>query len=67
MRAAPWALRGPLVWESRREWFDEAGKFHYRDWSTKGGTIWRSSRFDRRNRDGRLRFTSIIADAVRVS
>jgi predicted SAM-dependent methyltransferase len=47
------------------EYFDEAGAFHYREWDPKDGKIWRSKRFDKRNRDGRLVFTSIILDAVK--
>lgn len=47
------------------EYFDEAGKFHYYDWDTNGGTIWRSKRFDPRNKGDRLGYTSIILDAVK--
>jgi predicted SAM-dependent methyltransferase len=47
------------------EYFDEAGRFHCRDWDAKAGTIGRSKRFDKRNRGGRLIFTSIILDAVK--
>ncbi|MBI4543860.1 MAG: methyltransferase domain-containing protein [Gemmatimonadetes bacterium] len=45
------------------EYFDENGHFHYRDWDPQDGMIRRSSRFDERNRDGRLNYTSIILDA----
>ncbi len=47
------------------EYFDEAGKFHYRDWDAKDGTIWRSKRYDKRNANGTLAYTSIILDAVK--
>jgi predicted SAM-dependent methyltransferase len=47
------------------EYFDEDGTFHYADWSPADGLIHRSKRFDKRNRDGRLRFTSIVLDAVK--
>lgn len=47
------------------EYFDEAGAFHYHDWDEKAGKIWRSKRFDERNRNGNLGFTSIILDAVK--
>lgn len=47
------------------EYFDEAGQFHFREWDRKDGTIWRSKRFDKRNRDGSLTFTSIVMDAVK--
>jgi predicted SAM-dependent methyltransferase len=48
------------------EYFDEAGKFQYRDWDEKAGTIWRSKRFDKRNTGGKLVFTSIVLDAVKT-
>jgi predicted SAM-dependent methyltransferase len=47
------------------EYFDEAGAFHYQDWDRNDGTIRRSKRFDKRNRDGNLAFTSIVLDAVK--
>jgi predicted SAM-dependent methyltransferase len=49
------------------EYFDEAGTFHDQDWDEKRGTIWRSKRFDKRNSDGNLRYTSIVLDAVKDS
>lgn len=45
------------------EYFDESGRFHAADWDRAGGTIWRSRRFDPRNRGGNLVFTSIVLDA----
>ncbi|HEX4070229.1 MAG TPA: hypothetical protein VHX68_03640, partial [Planctomycetaceae bacterium] len=45
------------------EHFDAAGAFHGVDWDPAAGTIHRSRRFDERNRDGRLNYTSIILDA----
>lgn len=45
------------------EYFDEAGEFHYREWRPEDGKIRRSKRFDRRNQDGTLRYTSLIVDA----
>jgi predicted SAM-dependent methyltransferase len=47
------------------EYFDEAGAFHGEEWDATAGTIWRSRRFDKRNRDGSFTFTSIILDAVK--
>jgi predicted SAM-dependent methyltransferase len=47
------------------EYFDEAGAFHAKEWSTERGTVWRSKRFDRRNQGGVLAYTSIILDAVK--
>ncbi len=45
------------------EYFDAAGKFHAIDWDPARGKIERSRRFDERNRDGRLAYTSVIVDA----
>jgi len=47
------------------EYFDPSGQFHAVDWNPSGGMVHRSARFDERNRDGELRYTSIIIDAVR--
>jgi len=47
------------------EYWDEAGCFHARDWDPADGFVYRSRRFDHRNRDGRLGFTSLILDAVK--
>jgi predicted SAM-dependent methyltransferase len=49
------------------EYFDERGKFHYREWSPDQGLVHRSKRFDKRNRGGRLAYTSVILDAVKPS
>jgi predicted SAM-dependent methyltransferase len=48
------------------EYFDEAGTFHCHHWDEKAGTIWRSKRFDKRNKEGNVMFTSIILDAVKA-
>ncbi len=45
------------------EYFDSSGVFHEVEWEPVAGTIHRSRRFDERNRDGRLNYTSIILDA----
>jgi predicted SAM-dependent methyltransferase len=59
------------------EYFDEAGTFHCQEWDPKGGTIWRSKRFDPRNKRGKLAsvypgtlgdylsYSSIVLDAVK--
>jgi predicted SAM-dependent methyltransferase len=47
------------------EYYDEGGHFRQADWSAEQGTIHRSAKFDKRNRDGRLRYTSIILDAFK--
>jgi predicted SAM-dependent methyltransferase len=48
-----------------QEHFDEGGKFHFREWDPRDGMIWRSLRYDQRNRDGKPNYTSIILDAVK--
>ncbi|MGB6166752.1 MAG: tetratricopeptide repeat protein, partial [Geitlerinemataceae cyanobacterium] len=45
------------------EYFDAEGQFHCQDWNPLKGMIQRSKRFDRRNQDGGLNYTSIILDA----
>lgn len=47
------------------EYFDDAGKFHEAKWAASDGLIRRSRRYDPRNADGTLRYTSLIVDAVR--
>lgn len=47
------------------EWWDEAGTFHAEPWDEREGFIYRSARFDHRNRDGKLGFTSLIVDAIK--
>lgn len=45
------------------EYFDEQGQFHYKEWHPAEGMIYRSKRFDHRNKAGLLNYTSIILDA----
>lgn len=45
------------------EYFDAVGNFHATDWSPDDGLVRRSRRFDPRNHDGRLRYTSLIVEA----
>jgi predicted SAM-dependent methyltransferase len=47
------------------EYFDEAGEFQYVEWDPGAGMIRRSKRFDQRNHNGNLVFTSIILDAFK--
>lgn len=47
------------------EWWDDTAAFHAEPWDERDGFIYRSARFDHRNRAGRLGFTSLIVDAVR--
>jgi predicted SAM-dependent methyltransferase len=48
------------------EYFDQHGAFVFNPWNPHDGMIYRSSRFDERNRDGRLAYTSLIIDARAV-
>jgi predicted SAM-dependent methyltransferase len=48
------------------EYFDTEGTFHFTDWDPAAGPIQRSKRFDERNRDGVLRYTSVILDAHKM-
>jgi len=45
------------------EYFDDYGIFHYKEWSPQDGMIYRSKRFDERNINGLLNYTSLILDA----
>ena len=47
------------------EYFDENGHFHSVEWNPADGMIYRSRRFDARNKDGKLHYTSLIIDAHR--
>lgn len=47
------------------EYWDEYGKFHFIDWTDEGGHIRRSKRYDKRNNDGKLNYTSLIVDAIK--
>jgi predicted SAM-dependent methyltransferase len=49
------------------EYWDEQGEFHYNEWSSEDGHILRSKRYDPRNQDGSLSYTSLIVDAVTPS
>lgn len=47
------------------EYFDESSEFHMVPWDPADGIIHRSAKHDGRNKDGELRYTSIILDAVK--
>ena len=47
------------------EYWDERGIFHFNEWSSEDGHIRRSKRYDPRNQDGSLTYTSLIADAIK--
>ncbi|MBS7531141.1 SAM-dependent methyltransferase [Hazenella sp. IB182353] len=49
------------------EYCDEEGEFHYHPWNASDGLIYRSKRFDHRNRAGDLGFVSLIVDAWKGS
>jgi predicted SAM-dependent methyltransferase len=44
------------------EYWDENKKFHYVDWTDENGHIRRSRRYDKRNKDGKLVYTSLIIE-----
>lgn len=48
------------------EYWDEKGAFHFRNWDSEDGHICRSKRYDPRNKDGTLAYTSLIVDAVKM-
>jgi len=48
------------------EYWDENGEFHFAEWSDEGGRIVRSKRFDKRNQNGKLNYTSLIVDAIKL-
>ena len=47
------------------EWWDDDGHFHAIPWDEADGFVYRSARFDHRNRAGQLGFTSLIINAIR--
>lgn len=47
------------------EHWDAAGVYHAEEWDAADGMVTRSARFDPRNRDGRLAYTSLIVDGVK--
>lgn len=48
------------------EYWDEEGEFHFKDWTDDGGHIRRSKRYDQRNQNGNLNYTSLIIDAIKL-
>lgn len=48
------------------EYFDEHGIFNRQNWSPEDGMILRSAEYDRRNKDGQLHYTSLIADIIKI-
>jgi predicted SAM-dependent methyltransferase len=45
------------------EYWDERGEFHSIDWTDEAGRILRSKRYDSRNKNGKLGYTSLIVEA----
>jgi uncharacterized protein len=46
-------------------YFDDTGRFHFTEWAPEDGMIHRSERYNKRNRGGKLGYTSIVLDAVK--
>jgi predicted SAM-dependent methyltransferase len=47
------------------EYWDEHGQFYFTDWSSAEGHIARSKRYDPRNQERELAYTSLIVDAMK--
>lgn len=47
------------------EYYDEDGVFHAVDWDPEDGKVNRSLRFDSRNANGQIGYTSLIVDGIR--
>jgi predicted SAM-dependent methyltransferase len=47
------------------EYWDKKGVFHFQEWNSKDGHISRSKRYDFRNKNGLLNYTSLIVDAIK--
>lgn len=48
------------------EYFDEKGFFHYNQWNPEDGFVLRSRNYDNRNIDGKINYSSIIIDAIKI-
>ncbi|PEE15432.1 SAM-dependent methyltransferase [Bacillus cereus] len=47
------------------EYCDENGQFYYNEWDANDGVIFRSKKYDSRNRGDKLGFPSLIVDAIK--
>ena len=47
------------------EYFDESGAFHTSKWEDERGRVRRSLKYDSRNVHGKLKYTSLIIDAIK--
>lgn len=48
------------------EYWDEAGSFNFNSYNENYGEVMRSSKHDKSNVSGKLEYTSLIVDAVKV-
>ena len=48
------------------EYFDEKGVFHYNYWNPEDGFVLRSKNHDSRNIEGKINYSSIIIDAIKI-
>jgi predicted SAM-dependent methyltransferase len=61
------AMREAGLVPERLEHWDAAGEFHAKDWDPVDGKVVRSLRYDSRNAEGVLKYTSLIIDGVKPS
>ena len=61
------AMREAGLVPERLEHWDAAGEFHATDWDPFDGKVVRSLRYDSRNAEGVLKYTSLIIDGVKPS
>jgi predicted SAM-dependent methyltransferase len=47
------------------EYCDKTGKFHFNEWNPEDGFVYRSYRYDHRNKDDKLGFISLIVDVIK--
>jgi predicted SAM-dependent methyltransferase len=47
------------------EYCNENGELHYKPWNPEDGMIYRSLKYDHRNKDGEINCVSLIVDAVK--
>ena len=63
-------LKGSLITAGFKvelaEYWDENKTFHFNDWSDEDGHVHRSKNNDPRNKDGDLKYTSLIVDGIKL-
>ena len=47
-------------------YFDEKGQFHIEKWNVEDGLVRRSLKYDPRNTDSKINYTSLIIDAIKI-